>query len=35
MAFFDRVSGKSLEIREPFSVLAEGALAQVLTRSGE
>jgi len=34
MAFFDLVSGKRLEIREPFSVLAEGALGRTSARTG-
>jgi hypothetical protein len=34
MAFFDLVSGKRIEIREPFSVLAEGALGRAATRTG-
>jgi VWFA-related protein len=32
MAFFDLLSGKHLEITEPFSVLPEGALGQALPR---
>jgi hypothetical protein len=34
MAFFDRVSGESLVLTEPFSVLAEGALEQASARPG-
>jgi VWFA-related protein len=34
MIFYDRVSGKSLELTEPFSVLEEGALEKPLPRSG-
>jgi VWFA-related protein len=32
MVFYDHVSGKSLELKEPFSVLAEGALEQASSR---
>ena len=32
MAFFDLLSGKHIEITEPFSVLPEGALGQPLPR---
>jgi hypothetical protein len=31
MAFFDLVSGKHIEIKEPFSVRAQGALGQAPT----
>ena len=32
MIFYDHVSGKSLELKERFSVLAEGALEQASNR---
>ena len=32
MIFYDQLGGKSLELREPFSVLAEGALEQASAR---
>jgi VWFA-related protein len=34
MVFYDHLSGKSLELKEPFSVQAEGALEQASNRPG-
>jgi hypothetical protein len=34
MIFYDHISGKTLELREPFSVLAPGALEQASARPG-